>query len=133
MNESRLDLPTQIETERLYLRPYRAGDGRSYCAMSQRNRAHLTRYESDNEAMAILSEEEAEAVVRELAADWAAQNCFFLAAFDRQSNEFVAQIYVGPLNREQGEFQIGYFFLLQHPGHSEEACGHNPNIITASP
>ena len=57
MNQSRLDLPTQIETERLYLRPYRAGDGRWYYAMSRRNRAHLTCYESDNVAMAIVSEE----------------------------------------------------------------------------
>ena len=57
MNQSRLDLPTQIEAEQQYLRPCRAGDGPWFHAMSRRNRAHLTRCESDNVAMAIHSEE----------------------------------------------------------------------------
>ena len=38
-----LEIPTRIETERLYLRCYEAGDGPWYYAMSQQNRSHLIR------------------------------------------------------------------------------------------
>ena len=50
-----LYIPTHLETERLYLRPYQAGDGPLYFAMGQKNRAHLARYEADNVVLAINS------------------------------------------------------------------------------
>ena len=43
-----LDISTRLETQRLYLRPYRAGDGPMYYAVGQKNRDHLARYETDN-------------------------------------------------------------------------------------
>lgn len=116
MHKLLLDIPTCIETERLYLRSYQPGDGPWYYAMSQKNRSHLMRYESDNVAMGIKSEEEAEIVMRDLAVDWIARNCFFLGAFDKRTDEFVAQIYVGPVNWELPEFQIGYFVDQEHEG-----------------
>jgi len=102
-------IPDRIEAGRIYLRPYRAGDGPWYCAMSQRNRAHLLRYESENVVMSIHSVEEAESVVRELAADWTARTCFFLGAFDQTTDDFVAQIYIGPVDWDLPEFEIGFF------------------------
>ena len=48
MDKMLLEIPTRIETERLYLRPYQAGDGTMVFAVSQRNREHLARYESGN-------------------------------------------------------------------------------------
>jgi len=111
-----LDLPTRIETERLYLRPYGQGDGPMYYAVSQRNRAHLARYESGNVLMTIENEEQAEVVVRELAVEWDARNSFFMGAFDKQSDEFVAQIYFGPLSWDLPEFIIGYIVDVDHEG-----------------
>jgi RimJ/RimL family protein N-acetyltransferase len=116
MHKLLLDIPTHIETERLYLRCYRPGDGQWYYAMSQKNRSHLMQYESENVVMTIKSEEDAEIVVRDLAAAWVARNCFFMGAFDKKSDEFVAQIYVGPVNWELPEFQIGYFVDEDHEG-----------------
>jgi RimJ/RimL family protein N-acetyltransferase len=116
MHKLLLDIPTHIETERLYLRCYRPGDGQWYYAMSQKNRSHLMQYESENVVMTIKSEEDAEIVVRDLAAAWVARNCFFMGAFDKKSDEFVAQIYVGPVNWELPEFQIGYFVDKDHEG-----------------
>jgi RimJ/RimL family protein N-acetyltransferase len=110
------ELPARIEARRLYLRPYRAGDGRWYYAMSQRNRAHLARYEAENAAMSVHSEQEAETLVREFAADWAAGNCFFLGAFERATDGFVAQIYVGPVNWNLPEFEIGFFADVDREG-----------------
>ncbi len=111
-----LTLPTELETERLLLRPYQPGDGAWVYAMSQRNRDHLQRYEAQNAVMTIHSEEEAEALVRELAADWAGQSCFFLAAFERASCQFVAQVYAGTANPDLPEFEIGFFADKDHEG-----------------
>jgi aminoglycoside 6'-N-acetyltransferase len=110
------EIPERIEAERIYLRGYRAGDGAWYYAMGQRNRSHLARYEAENVVMSIESEEQAEAVVQELAAEWRARNCFFMGAFDRETDEFVAQVYVGPVNRDVPEFEIGFFVDRDHEG-----------------
>lgn len=117
MQQALPDIPSRIETERLYLRCYAEGDGRWYYPMSLQNRAHLSRYESDNPVMAIKSEREAEEVVRSFALQWAERRNFFLGAFDRISNEFVAQVHVGLVSWELPEFQIGYFVDKAHEGH----------------
>ncbi len=110
------EIPTRIEAGRIYLRNYEAGDGRWYYAMSQRNRTHLARYETENVVMSIESEQDAEVVVQELAAEWEARNCFFMGAFDRETDGFVAQVYVGPVNRDVPEFEIGFFVDKDHEG-----------------
>jgi aminoglycoside 6'-N-acetyltransferase len=74
------------------------------------------RYESGNVALSIKSEEEAEVVVRELAADWVKRSCFFMGAFDRETDEFVAQIYIGPVSWDLPEFEVGYFVDKDHEG-----------------
>jgi RimJ/RimL family protein N-acetyltransferase len=104
-----LEIPTRIETERLYLRPYQAGDGPWYYAMALRNRAHLARYESGNAAMSLHSEQDAEIAMRRFAADWVARNCFFLGAFCKGDDRFVGQIYVGPQDWSLPSFVAGYF------------------------
>ena len=109
-------IPERIEAQRLYLRPYRAGDGAWYYAMGQRNREHLARYETDNAARSLESKEEAEALVRELAAYWRARNAFFMGAFDRESEEFLAQVVVGPVDWDVPSFAIGFFVDVAHEG-----------------
>jgi RimJ/RimL family protein N-acetyltransferase len=116
MHKMLLDIPTQLETERLTLRCYRPGDGARYYALSQRNRTHLTRYESENVLMGIGSEEQAEIVVRELQADWVARKCFFLGAFERATGDLVAQIYVGPVDWDLPQFEIGFIVDVDHEG-----------------
>jgi RimJ/RimL family protein N-acetyltransferase len=116
MHKLLLDIPDRIETERLYVRPYRAGDGAWYYAMSQKNRNHLAQYESENVAMSIENDEEAEILVRDLAAAWVARDCFFMGAFLKDTDEFVAQIYIGPHDWELPEFRIGFFADVDHEG-----------------
>jgi RimJ/RimL family protein N-acetyltransferase len=110
------DLPERIEAERIYLRCYTAGDGDWYYRMSRKNRSHLERYEADNVIMSIESEQDAENVVQALAAEWKAQSCFFMGAFDKQTDEFVAQVYVGPGNRKVPEYEIGFIADVDHEG-----------------
>jgi len=116
MHRLLLDIPTRIETERLYLRCYQAGDGQWYYPMSQKNRPHLEQYESDNPVMAIQSEEDAEITVRGFAAAWVVREAFFLGIFSRASGQFVAQMYIGVVNWDLPEFQIGYFVDIDHAG-----------------
>ena len=116
MHKLLLDLPDRLETDRLYLRSYQRGDGAWYYTMSQKNRAHLAQFEADNVAMTIKTKEDAEIVVRDLAADWVARNCFFMGAFNKNTNEFVAQIYIGVVNWNLPEFEIGYFVDRDHEG-----------------
>ena len=108
MNKFLLDIPDRIETERLILRTYRAGDGPMYYAAGMRNRDHLTEFESDNVLMDLKSEEDAEATVRELAADWQARTCFFIGTFQKATEEWTGQIYVGPTNWDPPEFAIEF-------------------------
>jgi RimJ/RimL family protein N-acetyltransferase len=112
-----LTIPTCLETERLILRAYQAGDGPWFYAMSQRNRDHLARFEAENVVLEATSEEEAEIIVRDLNAAWVARRSFFLAALERATGAFVAQIYVGPSNWDLPEFEIGYFADKDHEGH----------------
>ena len=116
MNQRLSDFPTQFESERLALRGYRHGDGKWYYAMSLSNREHLMRYELENVAANIASEEVAEVLVQELAKEWIKRTCFFIGAFDKKTGEFVAQIYVGPVDWNLPEFQIGYFVDVDHEG-----------------
>jgi len=116
MHKLLLDIPTRFESERLVLRCYQSGDGQWFYSMSQKNRDHLMRYESDNVIMNIKSGEDAEIIVRDLAADWIARKNFFLGAFDKKTDEFVAQIYIGPVNWDLPEFEVGYFVDKDHEG-----------------
>jgi len=116
MHQLLLDIPSRIETERLFLRSYQAGDGPWYYSMSQKNKPHLAQFESDNPVMSINSEEDAEIVVRDFAADWVARKAFFMGVFLKSTQEFVAQIYIGVVNWKLPEFEIGYFVEKEQEG-----------------
>jgi RimJ/RimL family protein N-acetyltransferase len=108
--------PDQVVTERLVLRPYRAGDGHWYAEMSARNRRHLARYEADNPVMTIQSEEDAEAVLGEFAAARAERRAYFLGCFLKDGGAFAGQIYLGCLDWTLPEFTLGYFADVEHTG-----------------
>jgi RimJ/RimL family protein N-acetyltransferase len=114
----------RLETDRLYLRPYRLEDAAWYAEMSLRNRAHLQRYEAENAAMTIGGEDDARRVLADFAVAWLAGRAFFLGAFLRESDEFVAQVYVGVPNGDLPEFEIGFFAdaLREGQGYVSEAA-----------
>jgi len=108
--------PLVIETGRLLLRSYREGDGGWYFEMSQRNYDHLKRYESHNPAMAVKTKEDAEEMISDLADSWKECTHFFLPVFLKDTKEFVAQLYIGPVSWDLPEFVIGYFVDVEHEG-----------------
>jgi RimJ/RimL family protein N-acetyltransferase len=116
VNKMTRDFPTTFESSRLRLRRYQPGDGKWYYAMSLKNSQHLMQFEADNVAANVASEEAAETLVCELAKAWDNGSCFFIGAFEKTTGEFVAQIYVGPIDWNLPEFQIGYFAEVDHEG-----------------
>ena len=116
MDKLLLEIPTRLETERLYLRSYAPGDGPWYYEMSLKNQAHLQEFESGNAIMFIQSPEDTEILVRKFAANWTSRDCFYLGAFEKAADEFVAQVYIGPINWNLPEFEIGYFADKVHEG-----------------
>ena len=125
MIDQKKELPTRIDAERVYLRSYQAGDGPWLYKVSQKNQEHLSRYESDNFLMSIEDENKAEEYARELHEDWIKGDCFFMPIFLKETDEFVAQIYVGPTNRDLPEFIVGFIadFDHQRQGYVTEALG----------
>lgn len=110
------DFPTCFETARLHIRAFAPGDGAMYFAIGQKNRAHLQRYESNNIIFKAKNATEAENLIAEINQAWQNGIYYFLGAFARESREFVAQIYVGVVNRARPEFEVGYFVDLEHEG-----------------
>jgi RimJ/RimL family protein N-acetyltransferase len=109
-------IPESITSRRLRLRPYRPGDGAMYYAVGRRNRDHLSRYEADNPIRTLATVEEAEILVREYAAEWAARRSFFMGAFLRTTEEFVAQVTLIPIDWDLPQFSVGYWADVDRQG-----------------
>src|SRR5665647_1876858 len=107
MHKFLLDIPTSLQTERLLLRAYQPGDGPWYLAMAQRNLTHLARYETDNPARSLVTEDDAENLVRQFAATWTARDELLGACQEGAHEERVAQVYVGVSSWDLPEFEIG--------------------------
>ena len=105
-----------ILTNRLILRSYCFGDESWYYKMSQRNHTHLERYESENPAMAIKNEEDAKKIITDFVSEWQKGSQYFMGVFLKESEQFVAQLYIGLVNRNVPEFGIGYFADMEHEG-----------------
>jgi RimJ/RimL family protein N-acetyltransferase len=116
MNKMLMDFPTRLETARLLLRPYQARDGKAYYKVCQRNKAHLIPFEAGNPALYVQSEEDAEVLVRTFAGDWAKRDAFLFGGWDKNSHEWIVQVYVGAVNWDLPEFQIGYFVDNEREG-----------------
>ncbi len=117
-------LPETLVTERLTLRPYRQGDGAAYFTLCQNNKAHLLPFEAGNPALSVSTADEAEILVRELAADWHARSIFFMGVWHTQTGGLVAQVVLSVVNWHLPEFALGYFVDKDHEGHGyvTEAC-----------
>ncbi|TET10155.1 MAG: N-acetyltransferase [Candidatus Thorarchaeota archaeon] len=105
-----------IITDCLILRSYTFGDERWYYRMSQRNRTHLERYESENPVMAIKTEEDAKKIIADFVNEWKKGSHYFMGVFLKEPEQFVAQLYIGLVNPNVNEYGIGFFSDVEHEG-----------------
>lgn len=116
MHKMLLDLPTQLETNRLVMRPYQSGDGPEYFAFIERNKDHLQNA-ANEQLLSIKTEIDAEIYVRELAANWVSRDRFVFLVLKKDCAEFVAEIWIEPSDWEDGPiFEIGWFVDKDHQG-----------------
>jgi RimJ/RimL family protein N-acetyltransferase len=127
MNEPSSDIPTHFETNRLILRCYQPGDNHWFYSMCRRNRSHLMRYESDNFIMEADSEEKAASILFELAEAWKSGKYLCIGAFEKNSQEFMAQIVARLVDPDLPEYEIGYFADKDHEG-----LGYVTEAVTAT-
>lgn len=66
--------------------------------------------------MSIQDEEQAEAVIGEYITGWTAGSYFMLGVFEKTTDAFVVRVYVGVVDRELSEFEIGYIVDVDHQG-----------------
>jgi RimJ/RimL family protein N-acetyltransferase len=116
MHKMLVDLPDQLETARLILRGYCAGDGEAYFRLCAANKEHLLPFEAGNRARWVNTVEDAEVLVREYAAAWAGREIFFMGAWEKTTGALVAQVVVMVVNWDLPEFGVGYFVDKAHEG-----------------
>ncbi len=109
-----LELPSKLETERLIMRPYQAGDGLSFLKMLKRNKEYL------GELLGPITEsndiDEIEIYIRKLAADWIVRNRFILSFWDKTSLKYLGHIWIEPLDWRIPNFELGWFIDKEYQG-----------------
>lgn len=123
-NKMLIDLSTYLESSRLIIRPFQAGDGQDFFNLleTEDNRTFLK--EHVTEASTISSEDEAEIRIRELHADWVARKRFVMGIWNKIDNEFLGQIWIEPKRWVVPSFELGWFLgeSRQNQGYATEAA-----------
>jgi RimJ/RimL family protein N-acetyltransferase len=84
--------------------------------MSLRNKEHLARYESENPIMSIMTESDAENTINDFISLWDKQKYRFLGVFLKDTDDYVAQIYLGKLDEQLTGYAIGYVADVEQVG-----------------
>ena len=116
MHKLLLDIPTQLDTERLIVRKYTEGDGRELYLLLERNDNREYLRENVEEASSIRTEEEAEIKVRKHSAEWFARERFVMGIWLKSGNKYVGQIWIEPKKWEVPSFEIGWFLDRGYQG-----------------
>ncbi|MCE7743016.1 MAG: GNAT family N-acetyltransferase [Candidatus Heimdallarchaeota archaeon] len=104
-----LDLPTQIETDRLVIRKFDKGDGEGLLNLLDRNDNREFLREAVDEAMDVQSLEDAEIRIRSLAADFINRTRFVMGIWSKETKDFIGNIWIEPNKWEVPSFEIGYY------------------------
>ena len=107
MHKLLLDIPTQLETERLIIRKYAKGDGRDLYLLLQRNGNRDFIRQNVEEVSSIKTNEEAEMKIRRHAAEWSARDRFVMGIWLKSENKYVGEIWIEPKKWGVPSFEIG--------------------------
>ena len=110
LDPQQLTLPREFSTQRLCFRCYRPGDGATYHQMLQENWEHLYEFMPQSH-LEIGSAEDAEAVLRRLAAEWTSRTLFIFGVWDNASGAYVGESYLANPHWEVPRIEVGYFIV----------------------
>ncbi|MFX0107578.1 MAG: GNAT family N-acetyltransferase [Candidatus Hodarchaeota archaeon] len=109
MHKLLLEFPSKLETARTIIRKYEKGDGEEYLALLDRNDNREKLKDSVDEAIDVVTWEQAEVRIREHAAEWAARKRMVMGVWHKESSECIGQIWIEPRNWDVPSFEIGWF------------------------
>ena len=116
MHKLLLDIPTQLETERLVVRKYVKGDGRGLYLLLERNDNRDFLRENVEEVSSIKTDEEAEIKIRKHTAEWNARDRFVMGIWLKNGNKYIGEIWIEPKIWEVPSFEIGWFLDKGYQG-----------------
>jgi len=107
MQEHLLSLPKEINTPRLTLRRFRAGEGQAYFDLLQKNKAFLHDFPTTvrNNQSAIDSEK----YLQKCIAQWYLQEVYFFAVCEKNSDKIIGMLRVFKINWKFPSAEIAYF------------------------
>jgi ribosomal-protein-serine acetyltransferase len=118
-----LDLPERLETKRLVLRPFAAGDGANVFASINENRELVRNFMPWIDAHDTV--EASEAYARRMHSAWLSRTGITLAVFEKATDTYLGGIGPYNINWEIPSMELGYYFRLSAwgKGFAAEACG----------
>ena len=117
MDHMLMDVPLELETKRLLLRPYKPGDGHWLHAIFRENRVHLSDSIEGIRAgfgLDLTDSTDAESFVRQLAADWAARRRFIFGIWEKAADCYVGELWIESQDWDVPLHEIGYFVVREH-------------------
>lgn len=111
------DIPTELKTALLTLRPYAPGDGAWLHEVYLQNGVHLSDSIEGLKAglgFDVSNLHGAEQFVRQMTADWHLHKRFVFAVWENSSNIFIGDIWIECVDWELGIHEIGYFVVESH-------------------
>ena len=111
-----MNIPDQVEAERVIIRRYAHGDGEAIFALAERNgnRDHLSGIADDMAGLKTV--DEAEVLARRHRGEWATRDRFVAGVWLREDNSFIGELWIEPTNWEIPSFEIGWFIDKGHEG-----------------
>ena len=111
-----LDIPHEIESERLIIKRYENGQGKDLLALLERNDNRTFLKEHVDEAATVHTLEDAETRVRELYMFWIIQKHFVMGIWLKETNTYIRNIWIQPDKWENPSFKFGYFLDKGYTG-----------------
>jgi RimJ/RimL family protein N-acetyltransferase len=123
INPLLLEIPTEVSTERLLIRPYRPGDGATYYHVLRENRDHLFEFLPPS-LMAVKSVKDAEVLIRRLMADWQLRTLFIFGVWEKAGGNYVGESYLANADWDVPRIELGYFIIQSYlsKGYATEAA-----------
>ena len=109
-----LDVPSELETERLHLRPYKRGEGLALYTILQENLAHLEEAIESLKSgfgLDLTDPSDAEIFVRQLESDWAARKRFIFGIRDKAADRYVGELWIESQDWDVPLHEIGFFLV----------------------